>query len=373
VSGRARAGLPLLLLAAAVLVVALVAGPGPDGLPLDPRSTAPDGTKALVDVLGELGARVRLTASPGQDADVALLLTDTLDEDARAALEQWTAAGGRLVVGDGQSPLTPEPVGGAALGGFVQAPVARDCEITALAAVGEVQPGNPSVVYDVPEGSTGCFARNDGSWLVVSGYGDGVVVALGGPEVLTNALLGSADHGLLAAALLAPEPGTRVAFLRPPRPGEGDASLADLLDPRVVAALWQLLVAFGVVVAWRARRLGRPLEEHQPVEIPGSELVVAVGNLLQQTRAAHRAASLLRADAHRFVAERLGLPSSIGAQRLAEVAAQRTGVEEGEARRVLAGPLPVDEDGLVELARAAERLRSALTSTGSRPGERMRR
>lgn len=373
-SARVRAGLPLLLLALAVVVAAVVAGPGGDGPPLDPRSTAPDGTKALVDVLGELGADVDVVGGPGDDHDVALLLTDALGEERRAALEAWVEAGGRLVVGDGLSPLSPPPAGSPAVAGFVGTPIARECDVAGLGLVDEVVPGSTSVVYGEPEQGGApaegaqpaarqrCFPRGEGHWLVVTERGDGVVVALGGPEVLTNAQLRTADHGLLAASLLAPAPGARVAFVRPPRPGEGDASLGDLVDPRVRSALWQLLVAFVLLAAWRGRRLGRPLEEPRPVHIPGSELVVAVGNLLQQTRATQQAARLLRAEAHRFTRSRLGLPASTPPERVAEVAAERTGVEVQEARRALAGPLPRDEDGVVALARSAERLRSATRS-----------
>lgn len=363
-NARVRTFLPLLLLVVAVGIVALVAGPGADGLPLDPRSTAPDGTKALVDTLDELGARVDVVPAPRESDDVALLLTDVLDEDAREELEAWVAQGGRLVVSDGMSPLTPEVVGGATVVGLVQAPIARDCDVAALTGVEEVQPGSPSVVYAPAAGAQGCFPRNEGRWLVVSEVGEGVLVALGGPEVFTNAALARADHGVLAAALLAPQPGTQVAFLRPPRPGEGDATLGELVDPRVRFGLWQLFVAFLLLAAWRARRLGRPLEDFRPVHIPGSELVVAVGNLLQQTRAAPRAAFLLRRDLRRFVAERLGLPASVPADRLAEAAAQRTGWDVEAARRVLAGPPPSDDDDVLELARSTERLRSAVANAG---------
>lgn len=371
-SARVRAGLPLLLLGIAVVAVAALAGPGAGGLPLDPRSTGPDGTKALVDSLRELDASVSVVAAPRAGDDVALLLSDVLDDADRDELGAWVEAGGRLVVGDGLSPLSPEPVGGATVAGFVQAPVARECDVAALAGVDEVQPGAPSVVYGEPgagpgagagEGTQRCFPRNDGHWLVVTQRGDGVVVALGGPEVLTNAQLASADHAVLAGALLAPEPGTSVAFLRPPLPGEGEATLTELVDPRVRSALWQLLVAFLLLAAWRARRLGRPLEEQTPVHVPGSELVVAVGNLLQQTRATGRAAALLRDDLRRAMTLRLGLPASTPPERVAEVAAARTGVDEHEARSVLAGPAPRDEAGMVALARAAERLRATFTST----------
>ena len=50
----------------------------------------------------------------------------------------------------------------------------------------------------------------------------------------------------------------------------------------VRGSLWQLALGFLVFALWKARRLGRPVAEPQPVELAASELTVAVGNLLQR-------------------------------------------------------------------------------------------
>src|SRR5690606_37520858 len=59
---RLRAAAPYAVLAAVLLLVGwLTADRRAGGPPLDPRSTAPDGTKALVDTLERLGAEVVVT------------------------------------------------------------------------------------------------------------------------------------------------------------------------------------------------------------------------------------------------------------------------------------------------------------------------
>ena len=58
---------------------------------------------------------------------------------------------------------------------------------------------------------------------------------------------------------------------------------------------------------WKGRRLGRPVAETQPVQIAGSELVVAVGNLMQKAGRPEAAASQLRDDLRRDLTSRLGL------------------------------------------------------------------
>ena len=72
-------------------------------------------------------------------------------------------------------------------------------------------------------------------------------------------------------------------------------------------ALAQLVGAFVLFVWWRSRRLGPPVSERLPVEIAGSELVAAVGDLLRRRGNPQRAAATVRADTRRVLAERLGL------------------------------------------------------------------
>lgn len=372
---RLREIAPFAVLAVALALAALFGGPpAVPGEPLDPRSSGPTGTKALVDVLGELGARVELVAGvPDADTEVALLLADALDEPAREELLTWVREGGRLVAADFRSPLTPEVVGATSLGITTPSLAPGDCPLAALADVGRVTvPGGS--VFAVEDGAVGCYPRGEGAWLVARAEGEGTVVALGGPGTLTNLELGAQDNALLAAALLLGGQDGRqerptVAVLEPPPPGGGDATLTDLIDPSVRSAVLQLLIAFLVVVLWRSRRLGRPVVETNPVEVPGSELVVAVGNLLQTARRPGRAAALLRADARRLLAERLGLPAGTAADVIADAAASRTGVRREDVLDVLdeSAATGVDDARLVTLAQSTETVRRATLTT--RPAE----
>ncbi len=362
-----RSAAPFLLLGVALVVAVLLTGGPPDqGLPLDPRSSGPLGTKALVDVLRELGLEVEITpGTPTTPGGTALLLADQLDEASREELLAWVADGGRLVVADPNSPLTPEVAGPAALGFTTPSVGPGECSLEALADVGRVTVPS-GAVYETPQGAVGCYARNEGSWLVARSEGAGTIVSVGGAATFMNIELGQQDNAALAAVLLAPEGEGTVAFLEPPPPGAGDAPLLDLISPGVRLAIVQLLIAFGIVVLWRARRLGRPVVEASPVEVPGSELVVAVGNLFQTSGAADHAATVLREDARRTLAERLGLPPSAPSEVLAETAAARTGAS---AEQVMAavGPAdgPTDDDRLVSLGQTVEDVRRAILTVPS--------
>ncbi len=360
---RLRAALPWVLLAAGLVAAGVIGAQRfRSGAPLDPGSAAPDGTKGVVELLRELGATVHVTAElPDAEVSSALLLSDDLDAARHAALLAWVRAGGVLVVADPRSAITrARPVGATAIG-FVPAELERRCDEPALRDVDRVAAPGDSVLA-VPDGARGCFPRRGGAWLVIQPEGSGTVVRLGGPAALVNAELGHADNALLVSSLLAPSPGARVTVLRPPPPGGGRRTLADLVAPRVKLAIVQLVLAFALLALWRARRLGRPVREPQPVQIPASELVVAVGALLQRARGRAQAAAVLADDLRRSLAERLGLPPSAPAEQVADAAAARTGIPRERILGSLQHASPRDEAELVALAAAIESVRREVSS-----------
>jgi Domain of unknown function (DUF4350) len=362
-SGRLRRALPWVLVLAGLLAAALIGGRRPDeGAPLDPASPGPLGTKALVDILRELGADVSVgdTPPPGGDG-TALLLSDNLAEPARQELLDWVRQGGTLVVTDPDSPVSDLEVAGGTTVGLVEAQLQKRCDLPAMRDAGRVSAPR-GVLFEPPPGSQGCFRRDGGAWLVAQPLGSGTLVRLGGASALVNRELGKADNAVVAVSLLAPSAGTRVVVLRPPPPGGGAKRLTDLVAPRVRLFGWQLVVAFALVALWRARRLGRPVREPQPVQLEGSELVVAVGNLLQRARGRDQAAGLLADDLRRVLAERLGLPASALPDRVAEAAAARTGVPAERVLAALAPASPRDEAALVALAHAVDAVRREVTS-----------
>ena len=123
----------------------------------------------------------------------------------------------------------------------------------------------------------------------------------------------------------------------------------------------RIAIAFLVLVAWRARRLGRPVEERQPVELAGSELVVAVGNLLQVAKRRDHAASLLRSDVRAHLVRRLGLPPDTPTDVIADVASRRTGADRTRIEAALADRPVGDDAGLVALGQTVEAVREEVT------------
>ena len=361
---------PLVLLAGLLVVAVLTRPTEPGTLPLDPDSTDAIGTKALTLILQEVGAEVEvLGAAPTQDQDydTMLVLVDNLDGLTADAVTRHARSGGVLVVADGGGALTPElrvgRPGGIGIGDLT---MQRGCDIRALEEAEEVDAG-ADPLFRVPDGATGCYRQGRLAWLVVQDEGVGTVVATGSPRWLTNREIRAADNAQLAVALLAPRPGTRVGILRPefapPAGGSGSTeqeTLASLVPQSVRIAVAQLLLAFGLVVLWRARRLGKPVREPQPVRLPGSDLVVAVGHLLHRTGSSGRAAELLRSELRAVLSRRFGSATGADPGGLAQAVAAHTGGQPSDVLDILDGPDVTSDEALVSLARRTESLRLAV-------------
>lgn len=336
---KARSALPWVALGLVLLgLAALVGAPtGRSNRPLDPAANGPDGAKAVVLLLRELGATVTVErGAPSRGTGTALLLEAAEDRRGDAdALRDWVEAGGTLVVADPSSPL-------ASTQGEL-----RPCP-PALVTVGTIGPVDGS---DRRGRGEDCF----GGAVRATAVGAGTVVVVAGPDLFTNRRLGDHDNAVLAAALLAPTGGEAVAFLR--RPVGGDTALLDLLGPRVVQALAQLAVAFALYVLWRGRRLGRPVVEPQPVLVAGSELVTAVGRILDARRQPAEAAARVRAATRRALEQRLGVRRGGPVEVLADAVAARTGADARTVADTLAHR-PVATDGdLVAVLAALDALR----------------
>jgi hypothetical protein len=349
-----------------VAVVALGAPRGPTGPnPLDPHVTDGSGTKALVLLLGQSGAQVTITAHmPGPDTDVALLAVDTTSQAQTAQLERWVRSGGTLVVADPESSFVP--VGAASSGsplGLANPPLERgDCDLAALSDLDRVWPSQDPSFYAVPARSPRCWTNGLRAFVVDTAVGRGHIVSVGSPYVFTNDALDQYDNAGLATGLLAPRVGTRVSVLWGMSPTDAAASrqadLGSLIAVGLKLALLELAIAFGIYTWFRARRLGRPVEESQLVQVAGSELIAAHGNLLAQSRDPDRAARLLRDDLRRRLAERLGLAPDATPEVVAEVTASRTGADRDRVARAVADAPIHSEAELLDLARDIDTIRA---------------
>jgi uncharacterized protein DUF4350 len=360
---------PWLVIAGLFLTLGIAAEPSGQGGYLDPAGTGAQGAKALVLLLRQYGARVTTDAGvPGPGVGTALVLTDTLDPVRRQQLARWVSAGGRLVVADPGSALqpgVPTQVGN----GFTTTDLtpSGSCPVVGIDQVETLSVGT-SLLLRSPLGTpvVTCFGGtlSDGepvAFVVSERMGAGQVIGLGGAGVWTNARLDKADNAAFAVGLLAPATGSGIDILTASPAGNGNRSFLSLLNPRLTTAVLQLLVAFAVFAWWRGRRLGRPVAEDQPVRLAGSELVVAVSDLLARTHNRDAAARQLRAGTGAGLGTVLGLGPHAGVDQVADAAAARSAVPRQRVVDLLSDTTLADDAALVRLTQALAQLRQEVT------------
>jgi hypothetical protein len=354
-------------IALALIVIAILAtvstwltSPRPGGL-LDPQSTSPDGTHALVTLLRERGVDV-VVADTVADAkraarpDALLLIGQTYylpDDDLLHQLAD--APGDRLVIAPTsgtRTALTPE---------IRKSPAAElngkpDCDLPEVNRAGTVHLGSTDAYTAANDNTavTSCY----GGALVRYRAGQHTVTVIGTTDFLTNSTLLSEGNAALAMNLAGARP--RLVWYAPQRfEGENTstATISDLIPKNVSWIIWQLWLAVGLIALWKARRMGPLVAEDIPVVVRASETVEGRGRLYRSRRARDRAAEALRTATLQRLSPRLGL--GVNAQPpaiIAAIAARSTGqpIDPHNLQHNLFGPTPATDDDLVHLARALD-------------------
>ncbi|TML15948.1 MAG: DUF4350 domain-containing protein [Actinobacteria bacterium] len=360
-----RRGLLWIGLVVVVIIGFLVVGRGgePSSAPLAPASTSAHGLRAVVLLAQSFGADVDvIDGAPSADRTVAFMPVDRFGRTDTSAMHQWVRNGGVLVVTDPQSSFAPK-LGGTLGSGLVTEYdiAAGSCSIRALSGATNVSVDS-AFVFRPPTTSTSCFIVGSDALIVAIPEGRGTIVAIGGSSLFENGTITKADNAVVAVSLLAPKQGTKVAFVRGPSFGAGDETLGSLIRPGIRYGFLQIALAFLLFAIWHARRLGRPVLEIPRIEIEGSELITAVGHLLERTNSPMYAASVLRADARREIARRVGGVRADDPEGLALMLDVRLGTDRDRVRALLYDTPINDEHQLVALAQQLHSLRQEVLS-----------
>lgn len=395
---RRNGGLVALgVVAVLVAVAAALSAARGGGGALDPRSAAPQGSRAVASILADQGVEVsrfdrldpltEAATSIGEDATV--LIVDTGVPLPADRLSRLAATGTDIVlVEPGFLPLdvlAPELV----LGGGVDpdGAVAPACEQGDAAAAGAITGGGTRYVQAPPDTVPGgardtviCYPADSeagdegGAYAVVSGDGtEPTVTVIGQSTILTNEALADRGNAALALRSLGRQP-TLLWYLPDPldpalaRPEQAPDPL-DLLPAWVDWVAAQLLVVTAVAVVWRFRRLGRLVPERLPAVVRSVETAEGRARLYRRSRARDRVAQLLRADTAHDLGARLGAPRGSTPAEVAVLVADAVGRPTVEVADILAGPVPADDAALARLARDLDGLVLDLTPSQSRPQE----
>ena len=322
----------------------------------DPNSTAPDGTKAAFLTLQQLGMNV--STGPKITGNTIIVFRDDFTEKQLDDLAEWVRTGGTLILTDPGSSL--------ASGKFADAPAAINNRLTpkcsapwarGVTSVDISGTTSPSLL-EATDGSTGCFPAGTNGFLAVQSDNElGTVVEVFTPEIFTNAEIGKADNAVLLANLVDARKGSSVSIMTADTsaaPESGNQGLLSLVPSSLEQALIQLMIAVLVLALWKGRRLGRLVTEPQPVELPASSLVLAVGELLQQAGQANGAGKVLRRDLRRRLAQLIGVSSEVPPGVLAQIVSRRTGIDERRLAQALIDAPIGSGESLLALAQTIE-------------------
>jgi hypothetical protein len=340
----------MLVVVGAALPV-LLTGPSPAGSYLDPRGTSLDGSAAVAAMLRERGVQVTRVDSSQEalaraSAGTRVLISrpETLT---RAQAERLVSSPSPLLV-VGTSNLGAFLPGARARPGAPPRSLAPACGLPAAVHAGSAYLGGTTL--DPGAGRIGCYPAG-GRPTLVSAHGVTVVTSGG---FMTNRLLDEDGNAALALNLAGAEP--RLAWMVPPAPGEaaapprGGRGLVALVPPQVWWAAGTLALAVLLAALWRGRRLGPVVTETLPVVVRAAETVEGRGRLYRARRAREQAARALRAATVERVAASLGLVGAPAPRQVADAAGARVGQDAEQVERLLYGPPPDDDRGLVRLA-----------------------
>ena len=371
-SARKRPWLTVLIVLAmlAAILASIARGYYRDG-PLEPDAPTGQGSKAVVQVLGDLGVEVDVDRHTADAAEALRSGGTVLVTDPRSlSAPQLEALAGAHEEGDGRLVLVaPDlvtlsffsseimPSGAIRTETLVQGgPECGDLQHQAAAVL---VPGTEDAIrgaaslYRVSDEGASCFSTEQGSLVAEH---DGVLV-LGSADLLTNDAVGRADNSALVMNSLST--GGALSWYVPsatdPLGSTSQTLLSYLPDWTGPLLLWLLLIAAVALVAL-SRRFGPVVIEPLPVTVRPQELVQGRARLLQRSGDRQAAATALRSAAASRFAHRLGLRREAALDGLLAALAPHVS-RSPEQLRALLGPTPVTSDqDLVRLAHDLDHL-----------------
>ncbi|WP_406286178.1 DUF4350 domain-containing protein [Embleya sp. NBC_00896] len=352
-----RMRIPLGLFALVLIVVSalvLIRGDRHQGR-LDPRSTGPQGTKALARLLAAQGVDVTLARSVDEAArairpDTTLVLPfPGMATDAQLRAFATAAPARTVLVRPGEAALAILAPGVHTAADATRRTLDPRCALPAAVRAGNADTGGVRFDTDLLPGATGCYPHNGRPTLVLTPPSAGHdTVVLGSGTPLVNDRLDDNGNAALALNLLGAHPHL-VWYL----PGDGELPPADDTLWDLLPAGWrwgtaQLAIAAVLLALWRARRLGPVVAEPLPVVVRAAETVEGRARLYRRGRARDTAAELLRAATRERLTSLLGGTPTEAA--LVAALTTRTGRTSADVHALLYGAIPESDDALVTLA-----------------------
>ena len=387
---RRRAGwiavLAVVLIGVIVIVVARSSGSASND-PLSATNPAPQGSMALVQVLGQHGVRViptdsleaTRTALAGVDSSDATVLV--YDPESLMTSEQRGALlslGTDVVAVEPDLYALPDLAPGVGLTGEISGTFPADCPVTAVQKAAAVSASGlgyritakkdgVSADEGAARDATTCLTKKGASGLVVLPRGGQTLSILGLGSALQNGTIATKGDAALALNLLGAHR-TLIWYISSYADLQQGStpSLADL-TPGWVTPLLILLSLAGVAAAvWRGRRFGPIVVENLPVVVRASETMEGRARLYSRAKARLRALDSLRIGTVDRLARAVGLPRTATVEQIVNAVAALTGRDRVAVAGLLLDRVPSGDAELVRLSDELLTLEAEVAAT--RPG-----
>jgi len=266
----------------------------------------------------------------GPDVGTVLVLPNHLEEGAWAGLQSWVEAGGVAVLATPVPKLDQEfsvTRGPAACG--AEAAVVPASEKRVLVSVG------PSLTAQLtPTLRPRALCETGEPYILQGSLGQGHVIFLPGPDVLSNASLVAGDNARLLANLL-DLPEGRVEVIGELTRDPVSSPLSAVSAAGLTPWLCQLLLLAAAFAAYRGVAFGRRVEAPADLRRRFSEHVQALGQRWAEQRASRSALSAYAGYGLEVVRERVPAGAGKSSADLARAVARKTGREHAPVAQTL--------------------------------------
>lgn len=285
VAARHRSTLLVALGLVAGLAVVVLLGPRGTGNrePYDPENAGADGARALARVLADHDVRREVARSadeldglsPGSDSVVVVTSPDRLGASTAGRLERAATQARIVLLDPAPATLALFGVDGSPATARLDGPVTADCDADPFADLLEGLSVRVDSANAYP--GPGCFRTGTDALLTSPRPG---LVLLGAPQLLTNDQILRADNAAVALRLLGSA--ERVVWYSPDLAdlgGDDAVSIGSLLPRWLGPSVVLTLLGLVALLLWRVRRFGPLAVEALPVEVVGTETVLARGRM----------------------------------------------------------------------------------------------
>lgn len=331
---------------------------------LDITNPAPQGSRAVAEVLKQHGVEVVATdslratrAAITQPSDTTVLLYDPQGILTSAQRRSLLNVNTDVVAVEPGLLALDDIAPALGLAGEVGGTFRADCTVSAVTKAGTVTgaglgyrvTASDNLSQTTPEA---CFTKKGISGLVQTAEGGVTITVLGLGSTLENGTIASRGDAALALNLLGAH---RTLIWYIPtyadlQGGGAGPTIAELTPAWVTPLIALLLMTLVAAAVWRGRRFGPIVIENLPVVVRASETMEGRARLYSRANARLRALDALRTGTIDRLSRLIGLPRTASVDEVIDAIAGLLDRDRGEVASLLLDAIPSNDAALVHFS-----------------------